>query len=98
MNKPRLDTDVHPLSEFRAKAARLIAHAQKTGRPMVITQNGKASAVMLSASAWEDLQEDLALIRARAKAEEDLKHGHTLSKSQARKIMQTVLKVQRPLE
>ena len=87
MNRPLLDKDVHPLSEFRAKAAQLIEEAQTGGRPLVITQNGKATAVLLSASAWEDLMQDLALIRARAEAEEDLKHGRTLSREQVRQMM-----------
>ena len=98
MNHPVLDKDVHPLSEFRAKASQLIEDAQNSGRPMVITQNGKPTAVMVSASAWEDLMEDIALIRRRAEAEADLKAGRTYSSAQVREMMQNILKLKAPLE
>lgn len=41
--------------------------------------------------------DDLALIHARAEAEEDLKKGRTLSSQQVRQMMQKVLKLHSPL-
>jgi len=38
--------DIHPLSEFKKNASKLIKQVQATGRPMVLTVNGKPAVVL----------------------------------------------------
>jgi len=47
--------DIHPLSEHRAQLTQHLRQVQETGRPMVITQNGRPAAVVLSPSAYDEL-------------------------------------------
>lgn len=55
--------DVQPLSAFRANAAGFIEQVQATKRPLVITQHGRSSAVVLDVEAYEAMAEELELIR-----------------------------------
>ena len=45
MHRIQLDKDIQPLSEFRSKVATYIEQVHNTKRPLLITQNGKSSAV-----------------------------------------------------
>jgi prevent-host-death family protein len=47
--------DIHPMSEHRAHLTEHLRQVQETGRPMVITQNGRAAAVVLSPSVYDEL-------------------------------------------
>lgn len=61
--------DIYPLSEHRANLTEHLRRVQETGRPMVITQNGRPAAVVLSPSAYDELvrqvesKEDIAAIK-----------------------------------
>lgn len=47
--------DIHPLSEHRARLSEHVRQVQETGRPMVITQNGRPAAVLLSPGVYDEL-------------------------------------------
>jgi prevent-host-death family protein len=47
--------DLVPVGEFKTHASRLLRKLHETGRPLVITQNGKASAVVLTPEEFEQL-------------------------------------------
>jgi prevent-host-death family protein len=44
-----------PIGEFKTHASQLLRELHRTGRPLVITQNGKASAVVLTPEDFEQL-------------------------------------------
>lgn len=54
----RLDTDIKPVSEFRANAAELIERVQKSGRPLVLTQRGHSAAIVLGVAEYERMVEE----------------------------------------
>ena len=68
-------SDILPLSSFRANAASLIKRLGETRRPLVITQRGRGTAVVLDAEEYERLMEELELLRDVRKAEEQLDAG-----------------------
>jgi prevent-host-death family protein len=43
MPRVKLDTDIKPVSEFRAKAADSIERVRNTRRPLVLTQRGRSA-------------------------------------------------------
>ena len=47
MAKLHLDTDIKPVTEFRARAAELLDQVRSTGRPLVLTQRGHSAAVLI---------------------------------------------------
>ncbi len=55
--------DVQPLSAFRANAAGFLDQIHETKRPLVITQHGRSSAVVLDVGEYEAMVEELDVIR-----------------------------------
>jgi prevent-host-death family protein len=53
----RISEDVVPVGQFKAEAKKWLARARETGQPLVITQNGRPAAVMLSPSEYDRLTE-----------------------------------------
>ncbi|WP_108484165.1 type II toxin-antitoxin system Phd/YefM family antitoxin [Oceaniglobus ichthyenteri] len=51
--------DISPLTEFKRNSARMIARIKESGRPQILTVNGKPSVVVMDASAWQDMQDQL---------------------------------------
>jgi prevent-host-death family protein len=49
MDSLKVSEDIVPMSEFKAKAAEWFKHIAETRGPVVITQNGRAAGVLLSA-------------------------------------------------
>jgi PHD/YefM family antitoxin component YafN of YafNO toxin-antitoxin module len=51
--------NIHPLSDFVRNIKARIATLKKTGEPAILTVNGQAEAVVLSAEAYQKLLEEL---------------------------------------
>jgi prevent-host-death family protein len=51
--------DIHSLTTFKRNSSGLMKHMKKTGRPLVLTINGKAEAVLLDAAAYQEVAEHL---------------------------------------
>ena len=49
--------DIRPLTEFKRNTARFMSHLKETGRPSVLTVNGKPALVVMGAEAWQDTQD-----------------------------------------
>ncbi len=64
MRTVRFAEDIIPVSEFKAQAADFLKRIAETGQPLVITQNGKAAAVVLSPAEFDRLTERDRLIAA----------------------------------
>ncbi len=63
--------DIQPMTEFRNHSAAFMRHLRETGRPVILTVNGKAAAVVQDAEAYQRLL-DLA---AEASAAEGIRQG-----------------------
>lgn len=60
--------DVLPISELRLRAAQQINKIQETQRPLIITQYGKAVAVLMEVSQFQEWQDRLAVLESRLAA------------------------------
>jgi antitoxin YefM len=47
--------DIVPIGEFKTRVAQWFKNLQSSGRPLIITQNGKPSAVLLSPADYDEL-------------------------------------------
>jgi len=56
--------DIRPLTEFKRATARVVAHLKETGRPSVLTVNGKPELVVMDARAWQAMQDEIEFARA----------------------------------
>jgi len=68
-------SDIVPISELRQAASSIVKRASTTGDPVFITQHGRASAVLLSAGAYERTQRELEILRILAQGEAGIKAG-----------------------
>lgn len=75
MKRIQLDKDIQPLSEFRANAASMIEKIKKEHRPLVITQHGKSSAVLLDVGDYENMIDTIELLQEINQARQELEDG-----------------------
>jgi prevent-host-death family protein len=66
-----ITTDIQSLTTFRRSSGDFMKHLKKSKRPMVLTVNGKAAAVVQDAEAYQRLLD----IAAQADAEEGIRQG-----------------------
>jgi prevent-host-death family protein len=70
-----LASRIKPISYFKANAAEIIQELGEVGEPMIITQNGEATAVVQDIVSYEKTQETLALLKILALANRDIEEG-----------------------
>lgn len=63
--------DIQPMTTFRNRSAEIMRHLKETKRPVVLTVNGKAAAVVQDAEAYQRLLD----IAAQADAVEGIRQG-----------------------
>lgn len=56
-------SDIQPINQVQKSLANLIARSEHTGRPVIITQRGLATAILIAADLWQDVQDELARLR-----------------------------------
>ncbi len=81
---PNIAEDIRPVSEFRAKSAAMIAHIKKSRRPLVLTQHGRGSVVVLDVHEFEAMREEVELLRDLVVAERQIENGLGISHEDAR--------------
>lgn len=64
-----------PISDLRQDAAGIIKRVVATDEPVVITQRGRASAVLVSADAYERTQHENELLRMLAQGDAEIAAG-----------------------
>jgi prevent-host-death family protein len=64
-----------PITDFRQDAARALEQVRKSHAPVVITQRGRAAAVMQSVEAYEQGERERQLLHLLAAGEHDIALG-----------------------
>jgi len=85
MAKLKLSEDLRPLSDLEDHASEVVQQAHNTGRPVVITRDGRGVAVLLSVEAFEALQissDRQEVQRAVDDAERDIAEGNWVENSE----------------
>ncbi len=85
MHKIQLDEDIQPLSEFRSKVAFYFDKVKKTKRPLIITQNGKSSAILLDVAEYQSIIDKIDVLEDIRLAEEQIKQGMEISHKEVKK-------------
>lgn len=71
--------DIEPVTTLKRNAAELIERARERGSPIVITQNGRATAVLQDVESFERQRRALALLKLLSQGESDAEAGRTVS-------------------
>lgn len=70
----KLSESVVPISYAKAHASELLENIARDRNPVIITQNGKAQAILLDLESYEELQESLGLLKILAQGQEDVRN------------------------
>jgi len=68
--------DIKPVTYLKNRAADVLKQINETHRPMIITQNGEAKAVIQDPKSYEDMKNALSILKLLSFAEEDIKNGN----------------------
>lgn len=71
----RYSTQIKPISYLKANAAEVLQDLAEQRRPLVITQNGEARAVLQDVASYEETQETLALLKILALGQQQVEQG-----------------------
>ena len=85
MHKIQLDQDIQPLSEFRSKVAFYFDKVRKTKRPLVITQNGRSSAILLDVSEYQSMVDKIEVLEDIRLSEAQIDQGLGISHNEIKK-------------
>jgi len=78
-----LQESIKPISYVKAHTADIIRDAAKSRTPIIITQNGEATAVLQDIASYEEIQESLALLKIIAISRKDVEEGRVKPAEQA---------------
>ncbi len=74
---------IEPVTVLKTRSADLIRRARDTGQPVVITQNGKATAVLQDVESYQRERQALLLLKYLARGDQDYRQGRILSDKKA---------------
>jgi prevent-host-death family protein len=74
-----ISQDIVSLSDFKNKASKMLHEIRNSHRPLVITQNGKAAAVLISPPDFDLLTEQARFVDAVQRGLTDVQNGRVLS-------------------
>jgi prevent-host-death family protein len=72
--------DIRPVTYLKGRAADLLAQINTTHRPVIITQNGEARAVLQDPESYEQMRRAIGLLKLVSQGEEDVRAGRTVSR------------------
>jgi len=73
--------DIKTVSEVKKNLRTVLKQIKDTGRPVVVTVNGKPDAVLIDVETYERKLRSLNLVDLLAEGEEDIRQGRTRSTS-----------------
>ena len=87
MHKIQLVEDIQSVSEFRANTTAYNNQVKETERPLVLTQHGKSSTVLMDVVEHHKLVDRLDLIDEIRSAQSEISRGEGLEHDDALKIL-----------
>ena len=80
-----LSDQIKPISYVKSHASSILRELAETGRPLIITQNGEAKAVLQDIHSFEQTQETMALLKILALGNRQIEDGRVRPAKQALK-------------
>lgn len=87
--------NIAPITELKREAASLIDRATEQRSPIVITQNGRATAVLQDVESFEQDRWAFALLKLALQGEADVAAGRTVSRADYKKRFAALVKARR---
>ena len=89
---------IKPISYLKANAAKVVRGLAESGEPLIITQNGEATAVIQDIASYEETEETLALLKILALGDQQVKQGRTVPADEAMRLFRARIKRSRNAE
>ncbi|UCF95444.1 MAG: type II toxin-antitoxin system Phd/YefM family antitoxin [Desulfobacterales bacterium] len=89
MKPINISQNIVSLSDFKNKASKMLHEVQSSHRPLVITQNGKAAAVLISPADFDLLTEQIRFVDAVQRGLTDVQNGRVLPDENLDKELQS---------
>jgi prevent-host-death family protein len=71
--------NILPLTDFRNQMKKYLKELEVSQKPIILTQHGKSAAVLLSAEAFQKMQDEIEFLKKIAHGLDDYKQGHIYS-------------------
>lgn len=84
--------DIKPITYLKANAAELLKYINDTQRPVIITQNGEAKAILQDPKSYESMRKTLAMLKLVSMGEEDIRNGKLIPQKEVFKKVEKRLK------
>lgn len=78
----KLENDIQPVTYLKSHAADLLQQVNETRRPVVITQNGHARAVLQDPRSFEEMRATITLLKLMVQGEDDLRSGRVFEQEE----------------
>ena len=82
MKSIQISEDIFPLGQFKTHASRVLRDLHEKNRPIIITQNGKPAAVLLTPKEFDRLSKQEQFVTAVKEGLQDVKAGNIISDEQ----------------
>lgn len=83
--------DVRPITDFRSRSAELVKQTKRTGCPLIITQRGRATAVLEDLETWEARVDRLEVLEQILRGVRDFQEGRTVAHEEIMKRLKRKL-------
>ena len=70
----KITEDIRSITELKRDTNNVLSQIRKTNRPVILTINGKAEAVLISAKEYEKISNAFNLLKLLVTAEEDIRN------------------------
>jgi prevent-host-death family protein len=81
----KFSEDVVPLSDLKVNPGKVVNHTKDTHRPVLLTSRGRGVAVVQGLEDYENINEELAFVKAVTRGLMEIKEGETTDISDVKK-------------
>ncbi len=88
----KMSEDIQPITYLKSRAAELLEQINTTHRPVIITQNGRARAVLQDPESYEEMRNTIAMLRLLAQGEQACRDGKVIPQDEVFSTIKKKLK------
>jgi prevent-host-death family protein len=94
VKRPSIGQDLVPVNEFRSNMATYLKRVSHSGRPVILTQRGRAAAVLIDPAMLDEIEESQEVVRKVMRGLEDGAAGRTVSSQDLFSELETIIEGQ----
>ena len=87
-----ISEDIRPITYLKSRAADLLKQINETHRPVIITQNGEAKAVLQDPESYENMRNAIGILKMISLGEEEIRAGRVKTQEEVFKAGEKMLK------